>query len=315
MTARTKTLALLAAGTTAVGGGLGAAGATASPTDAAPAKGDGTQAQKQHHGKALKKLARALDVRPGELREALSEASDGAGEAGLEKFAAKLGTTPEKVKDAVEKAKDALTGTPAPTEPGQPTRPEQPTTPGQPTTPEQPTTPTAPAEPGAATTQDDGGSTTGETPATPAPGGEGTPGDGERPAPVAPEQKLEAFVAALAKELGVEPAKVTEAGEAAKKAAKKAFVSTLADELDRTSSDVREALAELQDDGSKPGVPGGNVTPDDPDVPAPGTGETPGGEQAPGGGETTPTPGGDAPAPAPGDGSSTPGQPAPAPTV
>lgn len=241
MTARTKTLALLAAGTTAVGGGLGAAGATASPTDAAPAKGDGAQAQKTHHGKALRTLARALDVRPGELRDALGEASDEAGEAGLATFAAELGTTPEKVTAAVAEAKDALTGTP---DSGTPPTPGAP---GTPTTPEQPTTPT-------------------------------TPGDAERPAPVSPEQKLEAFVAALAGELGVEPAKLTEAGKAAKKAAEQALVATLADELDRTAADVREALAELRDGGPKPGVPGGQT-------------------------------------PAPGGSSTTPEQPTPAPTV
>lgn len=289
MTARTKTLALLAAGTTVVGGAAGTAAATAGPDAKTRPGGDGAAKHRSHHGKELRKLARALDVRPGELRKALREASEESADAGLEKFASVVGATPDQVRDALEKVQDRLTGDGGPEEPGTPTTPttpEQPTTPTTPSTPEQPATPTTPEQPTtpeAPTTTapaPDPGTTTGEAQSR-TPGGS-TSGEGSTRTPeggepgAGTEQKLNAFVEALAEELGVEPAKVVEAGKQAREAGKEAFVATLAEELDVDEDEVTEALERVKPDrGAKPG---GDTTPG---TTQPGT---------PGGGTGTPAP-------------------------
>lgn len=197
MTARTKTLALLAAGTTVVGGAAGTAVASAGPDAQTRPGGNGAAKHRSHHGKELRKLARALDVRPGELRKALREASEESADAGLEKFSSVLGVSPDQVRDALETVQEQLTGA--------------------------------------------------DTTGAPE---DGTPGAGV-------EAKINALVEALAKELGVEPAKVVEAGKQAREAGKAAFVETLAEELDLDVDEVTEALDRVTPDrGAKqPGAP------------------------------------------------------------
>ncbi|MGE4428393.1 MAG: hypothetical protein AB7G37_18210 [Solirubrobacteraceae bacterium] len=245
MTARTKTLALLTAGATAAGT-LGATGALATP-DRAPAPGDVPAQHDQVPGKGhgdkqdLKRLAKELDVSKRELRSALREAFPEAGEAAFETFAKELGVNKWQLFQAFQEAKDSLEGG-------------------------DPATPPTDGEPAPDAPQDDA--------TTPTPGSEGQPDDGtpgdEQPTPPQPDQdQLQRFVKAFADALGVDVSKVTDAFTSAQEAGTEAFVETLADELDRTTGQVEEALEAVKPQPEPGPAPQPEPQPTTPTAPAP----------------------------------------------